>query len=259
MGSPPRIIRKCRVAGGSYCRKATLLWVLRSRFRNFARRAEGVGVPEGKGDPTRQLALGGLECRNGSTAGTGENGTWATDKVVVLNVCRFHREERFYKGVDAYAGVCKELYSAHPDLRQRVVFVLCGKATEEDVSAVGALGVRVFANVDDAELINLYIAADIYLNLSRWEGYNLGIGQALALGLPVIASDIQAHREFPIVTSDDPVEMVSRLRRIADDLVGGAAGATRRPTVYTWEEPLTQLALEITELCRQHPGELLSD
>jgi GT2 family glycosyltransferase/tetratricopeptide (TPR) repeat protein len=180
------------------------------------------------------------------------------DKVVVLNVCRFNREERLYKGVDAYADVCKELYSARRDLRHRVVFALCGKADGEDVSAAKALGLRVFANVSDAELIDLYIAADVYLNLSRWEGYNLGIAQALALGLPVIASDIEAHREFPIVTSDDPAEIVKCLQHIADDLIGGTTARARRPTVYSWDEPLTQLALEIEELCWQGPGSPVS-
>ena len=47
-----------------------------------------------------------------------------------------------------------------------------------------ALGLRVFSNLSDRELIDLYVAADVYMNFSRSEGYNLGIGQALALGLP---------------------------------------------------------------------------
>ena len=79
-----------------------------------------------------------------------------------------------------------------------------------------ACGLRVFANVTDAEMVELYLAADLYMNFSRWEGYNLGIAQALAFGLPIIASDIPAHREFPITTSDDPAEIIDHVAALAD-------------------------------------------
>ena len=46
-------------------------------------------------------------------------------------------------------------------------------------------------------------AADAYANFSKWEGYNLGVGQALAMGLPTIASDIPAHREFEIKVTNN--------------------------------------------------------
>ena len=36
-----------------------------------------------------------------------------------------------------------------------------------------ACGLRVFANVTDAEMVELYLTADLYMNFSRWEGYNL--------------------------------------------------------------------------------------
>ena len=95
-----------------------------------------------------------------------------------------HHAERRYKGIDIYAEVAKRFREAHPTLAARTEFVLCGKATKEDVSEVEALGISAVANVSDQELIDLYAAADIYMNFSQWEGYNLGIGQALALGPP---------------------------------------------------------------------------
>ena len=129
-----------------------------------------------------------------------------TGKVVVLNVCRFEQAERRYKGIDVYAEVAKRFREAHPSLAARTDFVLCGKATKDDVREVEALGLSVLPNVSDQELADLYVAADVYMNFSQWEGYNLGIGQALAMGLPVIASDIPAHREFGIPVTDDPGE-----------------------------------------------------
>jgi GT2 family glycosyltransferase len=173
------------------------------------------------------------------------------NKIVVLNVFRFHRVERYYKGIDTYADVIEEIDLTYPDLRERVVFALAGKAEEEDVREMEALGLRVFPNPTDERLIDLYVAADVYMNFSHWEGYNLGIGQALALGLPVIASDIPPHREFPIVTSNDPVESAARFAAFADDLLTGKAAASRTPTVYPWDGPLARFASVISELLQR--------
>jgi GT2 family glycosyltransferase len=173
-----------------------------------------------------------------------------SDEVLVLNVCRFHVAERRYKGVDMYADVADELRILRPDLRGKVLFALCGKGTESDVREVQALGLRVFANTSDAELTDLYIAADVYTNFSRWEGYNLGIGQALAFGLPVIASDIPAHREFPIWTSNDLAEICVRLAEIADTQLANGSAASRKPIIFGWDEPLARFADAISQLCQ---------
>ncbi len=145
----------------------------------------------------------------------------------MLNVCRFHKPERVYKGIDDYVALRRHLFAQHPELQDRVVFVLCGKATARDQAAMEAEGLRVFANVTDAVLADLYVAADLYANFSKWEGFNLGIAQALAMGLDVIASAIPAHRQFPIATSDDPAERVRLIAAAADraDAGSGASGA----------------------------------
>jgi len=171
------------------------------------------------------------------------------DKAVVLNVCRFQRAERRYKGVDIYAAVADRFRTDHPDLDGRIEFVLCGRATGEDVAEVEAMGLSVAANVSDQELIDLYAAADIYMNFSQWEGYNLGIGQALALGLPVIASDIPAHREFGITTSNDSDQVVSALKEFVEVVLSGGLLRARRPKLWTWEEPLAQFAAAIECAC----------
>jgi GT2 family glycosyltransferase/glycosyltransferase involved in cell wall biosynthesis len=168
------------------------------------------------------------------------------DRVVVLNVCRFHRAERRYKGVDHYAQVAQRFRSLHPDLGPDTVFVLCGKAAAEDVEQAEALGLTVIANASDAELIDLYAAADIYMNFSQWEGYNLGIGQALAFGLPVIASDIAAHREFGVMTRNETAAAVSALEALVSSARSGALLHERKPKLWSWDAPLAQFA-EIIE------------
>jgi glycosyltransferase involved in cell wall biosynthesis len=173
------------------------------------------------------------------------------DKVVILNVCRFHAAECHYKGVDKYRAILQEFQFARPKLAAQTTFVLCGKASPEDVDEMRNVGFEVFDNVSDAELIDLYAAADVYANFSRWEGYNLGIGQALALGLPVVASDIPAHRAFPIFASNYTLTIVESLAGLAEAAIGDRFSGERRPIVADWKDSMAKLEREIVQLCEQ--------
>jgi GT2 family glycosyltransferase len=174
------------------------------------------------------------EVRRAKRAGLG----WE-DKFVVLSVCRFTRAERAYKGVDKLIELKQELWFSHPDSRDKVVFVLAGKADEEDVVEMEREGISVFPNVSERLMIELYAASDLYTSFSRWEGYNLGIGQALAMGLPVIGSDIEAHREFPIVTTNSIRIASAALHRHFVAATGGEV--ERRAAVFDWDEPIGKL------------------
>ncbi len=154
---------------------------------------------------------------------------------VVLNVCRFHEGERHYKGVDAYVSVMKAATSA----MDSCVFLQAGKGTLSDVQHLEAQGLTVRANITDDEMIDLYCAADAYLNFSRWEGYNLGIGQALAMGLPTLASDIPAHRAFGIRISDDIPDIVQWL------LDTRGRPTVREARIQPWEPSLSRWVQEI--------------
>ena len=67
----------------------------------------------------------------------------------------------------------------------------------------------------------------------------------------MIASDIPAHREFPIMTSSDPLENAHRLATIADELLSVKTPTVRDPIIYDWEDPLAEFASMISELCRE--------
>lgn len=166
-----------------------------------------------------------------------------TDCFVVLNVCRFHRAERAYKGIEAFIYSRDALKIVDSDLAKRTVFVLCGKGDQGDIAAMKAEGLTVAANVSDEEIIDLYCAADAYANFSTWEGYNLGIGQALAMGLPVVASDIPAHRAFSVSVTNRPMEAASMLAGIA------RKKQKRAPCVWDWDASLTRFVAEVEALC----------
>ena len=169
-----------------------------------------------------------------------------TGKIVILNVCRFHKAERRYKGIDDYIAL-EQAAASDPALAGRLVFVLCGKGSHADRDEMIAAGLTVHASVTDAELIDLYAAADLYVNFSKWEGFNLGIAQALAMGLEVVASDIPAHRQFPIATADDPAQRVSL---VAEAVARHAAGRSRQAVIMPWQPLLEWLRDRLVQLCR---------
>jgi GT2 family glycosyltransferase len=162
------------------------------------------------------------------------------DRFVVLNVCRFGEGERHYKGIDKYIEVMKELWFLHPETNGKIEFVLVGKGAPADVVKMTREGLFVRANVSDAEIIDLQAAADLYMNFSKWEGYNLGVGQALAMGLPVIASDIEAHREFPITATNSTRAAIEALCKSYGKWQSKKA-LPRKAFIEDWAEPLAQL------------------
>jgi GT2 family glycosyltransferase len=153
---------------------------------------------------------------------------------VVLTVCRFSENERAYKGLDKIAEIATEFPYQHGQRAREPVWALAGRGDANDVQQVRELGFTVFPNVPDEKMVDLYLAADAYLGFSRWEGYNLGISQALAMGLPVAASDIPAHREFPIFTSNSTLAVCNWLAREINACSASKPG--RHPVVYSWEE-----------------------
>lgn len=80
-----------------------------------------------------------------------------------------------------------------------VVAVLIGAGAEEpslrSLAADLRLGPRVVFPGEIAEAARLFRAFDVFAAPSRKEGMPLAVLEAMAIGLPVVASDIEAHRE----------------------------------------------------------------
>lgn len=78
---------------------------------------------------------------------------------------------------------------------------IIGQGPEEP--ALAALAARLGVDLDlrtawasDQEIIEAYRQADVVVSASRFEGFGLTPMEGLAMGLPVVASDIPPHREF---------------------------------------------------------------
>ena len=86
--------------------------------------------------------------------------------------------------------------------------------------------VRYVGYVPDADLPSLYAGASGLLALSWYEGFNLPLIEALAVGIPVLASDIPVHHE---VAGESGGIYESRVHRSGDGgyrLLLGSVGVT---------------------------------
>jgi len=99
--------------------------------------------------------------------------------------------------------------------------------------------------VADAELPAWYQAADVFLFPSVKEGFGLVVLEAMAAGLPVVASDIPVFREYLkhgrgalLVPAHDAGALADAMLRLACDADLRSALAAAGPAVsgvYTWE------------------------
>ena len=121
---------------------------------------------------------------------------------------------------------------------------------DEVLGSLGAHGLRLgddmvmLGTVSDEELPRWYHAADSFVFPSVSEGWGLVVLEALAAGLPVVASDIEVFRSFLTPDADavltevaNPVSLAAGMARVHDDpqlvrrlRANGTATASR----YSW-------------------------
>lgn len=147
------------------------------------------------------------------------------DTPVVLSVGRVDQQ----KGVDTTIKAFKHLAGRLPD----AVLLVAGRpgnATEQvGKELLGSRNVRMLGHREDVP--DLMCAADVLSFPSRWEGLGGTIVEALALRLPLVASNIPPVAEvvgdagWPLVQPDDPQALADALLSV---LTGSASNDTRR-------------------------------
>jgi glycosyltransferase involved in cell wall biosynthesis len=116
------------------------------------------------------------------------------DKCLILWVGRMQLEhdEQPYKGF-------QELLALIPLVRrhaENVEFVLVGRVSDKDRYKLEEQGIIVLANQTAEAMARTYAAADVLINLSRWEGFNLALLEAQYQGTPAVAYDLGPHPEI---------------------------------------------------------------
>jgi len=116
--------------------------------------------------------------------------------------------------------------------------VLIGRGTEERrlraLAVELGLGQRAVFAGEVLDAARFFRAFDVYVAPSAKEGMPLAVLEAMALGVPVLASDIPAHRELlgttsPGLVADTPDAVANALSALlADDETRRALGAEQR-------------------------------
>jgi glycosyltransferase involved in cell wall biosynthesis len=104
---------------------------------------------------------------------------------------RMGQGEALYKGNESYRELCRRL-------RQDGVQVECqvmGRGTPADAEDFERAGIHVHLNASDAEKAQYLRELDVFVSLSRWEGFNLPLVEAEASGTVGLALNLGAHPE----------------------------------------------------------------
>ncbi len=152
---------------------------------------------------------------------------------------------RAQKGTDAFVAAMIALLPAHPGVSALVM----GRATAEHEAFLATLKARVAAagladrilfrpEVSVDAMPDWYRVLDLYVAPQRWEGFGLTPLEAMACGVPVVATRVGAFEDIvtpetgALVPPDDIAALTAAIGACLDDPAGtGAAGQAARAHV----------------------------
>jgi glycosyltransferase involved in cell wall biosynthesis len=115
--------------------------------------------------------------------------------------------EAFYKGNALFRQLAARLREAAPGISVCVM----GRGNDGDARPFRDAGIDVRLNASDADKWRYLRQLDVFLSFSLWEGFNLPLAEAQALGTVGLAFDTGAHPEVtPLVLGnvDDAVAQI---------------------------------------------------
>lgn len=142
-------------------------------------------------------------------------------RTVLLTVGRLAGRDR-HKGFDEVLDVLPAMRAQRPDLAYLIVGDGPDRTRlEEKAAALGQRDHVVFAGyVDEVEKADHYRLGDAYVMPSRGEGFGIVFLEAMASGLPVIASSADASQEAvlggalgQVVDPDDPAQLRAAIEK----------------------------------------------
>ena len=163
----------------------------------------------------------------------------------VGTLMRLGKGESNYKGNQLFL----DLVAKYKSKNSAVKFFVMGRGTPEDAQFFKSMGIEVFLNASDDEKWSYLRDLDVFLSPSQWEGFNLPLVEAQALGTIGLAFDTGAHPEVTphIVSSvDEAAELIQILAQNKFLLLEESALAYRFVrNQFSWKKSAVDL-LQIT-------------
>lgn len=115
-----------------------------------------------------------------------------THEPIIFYVGRISPHKAVHELITAFLAVRKAIPGAH--------LIIAGKPTfpsyQRYLEKIADEHVHFVGFVSDDELPLYYAAANIYATATHWEGFDLPIAEAQAVGRPVVAYDVGPHKEI---------------------------------------------------------------
>lgn len=129
--------------------------------------------------------------------------------------------------------------------REGVDLVAVGGDRPQFAAEGGGFGLTWLGHVDDEDLPALYAGAEAFVLPSHYEGFGLTVLEAMAVGTPVVASNVTALPELVggaglLVDPRDPDAIADAVDRARGDEALAARGV-ERAKAFTWAASAAQL------------------
>ncbi len=172
---------------------------------------------------------------------------------------------RAQKGVDLLVGSALALFDEHP----RAQLVLTGRITKDNEEFVAGLRQRLNAaglggrvhflgELPWEDVVSHYQAMDLFAAPARWEGFGLTPLEAMACGVPVVATRVGAFETLirdgetgSLVPPDDQEALTAAIRHWLDDPDARAAAGQAALTHVTTHHSIEDEASAIVGVYRE--------
>ncbi|MCL4377175.1 MAG: glycosyltransferase [Actinobacteria bacterium] len=114
--------------------------------------------------------------------------------ILLLYVGRLNLTNQPYKGLAELVNIYQKVSLKNKNIKLLVV----GYGSKNDEELLKNQGLISLRNVPEEMMPMIYNASDIYTTCSKWEGFDLPVGESQYFSKPVICYDIAAHPEIMI-------------------------------------------------------------
>jgi glycosyltransferase involved in cell wall biosynthesis len=143
--------------------------------------------------------------------------------------------EAQYKGNTVFRELVEQLRSRNSGIE----FYVMGRGTEADGNEWSSIGVHPILNAPDDEKDEYLRGLDIFVSPSMWEGFNLPIVEAQALGTVGIGFDAGAHPETALHLAssiNDAISMIEHWNMNREHLILACERAYKYVrTEFSWK------------------------